>query len=228
MVIGTNMWLIVVRPHGLIDRIVVIASVQAQVLWLFLCGRRTCNHQVVQGCLGQCAYHCGWHQQRSRPEACLVHHSGLLRFVPCLPRSVGLAPVAAPAKGADAASPHPYFAIPRQCLPVRHIPAIPLAKCAQTRLAARHPPKAIIDRCAGSQFPWQGIPLDTGAQHIQDSRQHLPVIFGRSSSCADELDAPGSTGARAPRPHRSVPMVSFVSLAFFSVSFPFIVSHVSE
>src|SRR5206468_305459 len=101
-----------------------------------------------------------------------------LRLVPRLPRSVGLAPVAAPRDTRLSSSPHPDFAIPRQCLPVRRIPAIRLARCAQTPLALRHPPKAIVDSRAGSQFSWERIPLDAGAQHIQDSRQHLSITLG--------------------------------------------------
>src|SRR6266568_273541 len=63
-------------------------------------------------------------------------------------------------------------------------------------------PKAIIDRRRSSQFPWQGIPLDTRAQHIQDGRQHLPILLGGPSSLLDEGHAPGSTGAHAPIPQR--------------------------
>src|SRR2546425_9407797 len=72
-----------------------------------------------------------------------------LRLVPRLPRSVGLAPVAAPPKGADAASPHPCFAIAKQCLPIRHSLAILLARCAQIRLAA---PRAESDSLGCSSY----------------------------------------------------------------------------
>jgi len=51
--VGPNMWLIVVRSHRLIDGLVIIASVQAQMLWLLLGGRRTRDHDAIQGRLGQ-------------------------------------------------------------------------------------------------------------------------------------------------------------------------------
>ena len=58
---------------------------------------------------------------------------------------------------------------------------------------------------------------DAGAQHIKDGRQNLPIIFGGPSSFRmrgalrqERLDAlPNLIG--------SVPMVVFVSLAFFAI-----------
>ena len=45
VLIRANMRLIVVRPHGLIHGIVIIASIQAEVLWLLLGGSLTFYHK---------------------------------------------------------------------------------------------------------------------------------------------------------------------------------------
>src|SRR5260370_8513602 len=117
-------------------------------------------------------------------------------------------------------SPHPCFAIPKLSLPVRHIPASPLARCDQIRLA--------VPTGRSDHRPWWKLPVPVAAHSIEypcathtgwptTSAEHLR----RAVLLLDEEGAPGSTDARAPRPHHSVPMVSFVSLAFFSVSFSF-------
>src|SRR5581483_8058276 len=104
-----------------------------------------------------------------------------LRFVPRLPRSVGLAPVATPPKGA-------LVSTPSMLCHSQAIPSNSSYSCNPARpVALKHPllfpePKAIIDGRARSQFPWQGIPLDTGAQHVQNRRQHLSITLSGPSS----------------------------------------------
>src|SRR5579859_7284240 len=51
--IGTNMGFILMRLHNLIDGIVIIASVQAQMLWLLFGRRRARTYNAIQGGLDQ-------------------------------------------------------------------------------------------------------------------------------------------------------------------------------
>src|SRR5260370_2059901 len=170
--------------------------------------------------------HDGWHQQRPLPEAYLVHHSTDYVWFPACRDRWDWRRSRLHRKGLSS-SPHPGFAIPRQSLPTHHIPAIPLARCDQTLLA---PPRAASDRRPSC---WLLVPpakhsigcqcaAHTGWLTTSADHSGLAVLL------SDEQHAPGSTGTHVPIPHHSVPTVSFVSLTFSSVTFPFIVSQVSE
>src|SRR5579859_1875944 len=53
VLIGTNMRHILMRPHRIIHSFVIVASVQAEMLWFFLGGNRARDHDALQCSLDQ-------------------------------------------------------------------------------------------------------------------------------------------------------------------------------
>src|SRR5450755_3818887 len=180
VLIGTNMRHMLMRPHRFIHDLVIIASVQAEMLWLFLGGSRACNHDALQGSLNQlhviAVGTSNHHSQRHATSVTqlaafgspLAAIGGIGAGRGSCERGFGHDPIhALPFPG----NPFQFVIFLQSCLPdaLKHALLLP-------------EPKAIVDGGAGSQFPWQRIPLHASTQHIQNGRQHLPIALSGPSS----------------------------------------------
>jgi hypothetical protein len=128
------------------------------------------------------------------------------------PRSVGLAPVAAPQEGEDAARLHRQTAISIGFLATHHVHLSPLVRGLE-ETGSFPLLKAVMGRRTGGQFSGQGILLDASTQHIHDGFKGLALLDARPFS----LDLFPQLITYLPRTRSHHDTLSPLSLFFFIV-----------
>src|SRR5450755_2694578 len=220
VLIGTNMRHILMCLYRFIHGLVIIASVQAEMLWCFLGGSRTCNHDALQGCLNELhVIAVGTSNHHGQRHAASV--TQLAAF------GSPLAAIGGIGTGRGSTERGGWLITPSMLCHCQATPSSSSYSCNPAcQMRSNTPccsPSAGSDRRRWCWLPVLAAGHSIGYPCAAHTRW-LRASADRSEQAAllsDALGALGSTVARVPTLHHLVPRVWFVSLTFFSVPFSF-------